>query len=116
MTTANHRLQSSSPFMITINHRSSTPRSGHTTTPSGLRACGGGKITEKAKPGVRLVKKKDKNGNTIEFESNMCHQCQRNDKERVIRCINCKTKRYCIPCFNACYVCCEWSLSRCHFW
>ncbi|GAB2233589.1 hypothetical protein Drorol1_Dr00002815 [Drosera rotundifolia] len=78
-----------------VNLRATTMRAG--------RSSGGGKITEKAKPGVRLVKKIDKNGNTIEFESNMCHQCQRNDKGRVIRCTKCKTKRYCIPCFNAWY-------------
>uniref|UniRef100_A0A6N2M9C2 RING-type domain-containing protein n=1 Tax=Salix viminalis TaxID=40686 RepID=A0A6N2M9C2_SALVM len=48
----------------------------------------------------------------------MCHQCQRNDKGRVVRCLKCKRKRYCIPCLmkwypkmtedeiaNACPVC-----------
>ncbi|CAI9760299.1 unnamed protein product [Fraxinus pennsylvanica] len=35
-------------------------------------------------------------GNVI--ESNMCHQCQRNDKGRVVRCTTCETKRYCVPC------------------
>ncbi|KAK7280613.1 hypothetical protein RJT34_25678 [Clitoria ternatea] len=39
----------------------------------------------------------------IEEESNMCHQCQRNDKGRVVRCTLCKRKRYCIPCLKAWY-------------
>ncbi|XP_058216306.1 lysine-specific demethylase JMJ25-like isoform X2 [Rhododendron vialii] len=37
------------------------------------------------------------------IESNMCHQCQRNDKGRVVRCHGCKTKRYCVPCMNTWY-------------
>ncbi|XP_075075828.1 lysine-specific demethylase JMJ29 [Nicotiana tabacum] len=49
----------------------------------------------------RNRKRKDENGN--EFESNMCHQCQRNDKGRVVRCTNCGTKRYCVPCMNRWY-------------
>jgi hypothetical protein len=34
--------------------------------------------------------------------SNMCHQCQRNDKGRVVRCQGCinYTRRYCIPCIT----------------
>lgn len=39
----------------------------------------------------------------IEEESLMCHQCQRNDKGRVVRCTKCKRKRYCIPCLNNWY-------------
>ncbi|XP_038689600.1 lysine-specific demethylase JMJ25-like isoform X2 [Tripterygium wilfordii] len=35
-------------------------------------------------------------------ESLMCHQCQRNDKGRVVRCLKCTTKRYCIPCLTNC--------------
>ncbi|XP_077213058.1 lysine-specific demethylase JMJ27-like [Tasmannia lanceolata] len=42
---------------------------------------------EKAKPG----------------ESNMCHQCQRNDKGRVVRCKKCPSKRYCVPCIESWY-------------
>lgn len=38
-------------------------------------------------------------GNIIE-QSSMCHQCQRNDKGRVVRCLKCKTKRFCIPCLE----------------
>nr|XP_034902016.1 lysine-specific demethylase JMJ25-like isoform X5 [Populus alba] len=33
----------------------------------------------------------------------MCHQCQRSDKGRVIRCLKCKRKRYCIPCLTKWY-------------
>ncbi|KAF5193795.1 Lysine-specific demethylase jmj25, partial [Thalictrum thalictroides] len=35
--------------------------------------------------------------------SSMCHQCQRNDKGRVVRCKNCKIKRYCFPCLQKWY-------------
>lgn len=34
----------------------------------------------------------------------MCHQCQRNDKGRVVRCLKCKRKRYCIPCLMKWYI------------
>ncbi|URE04994.1 JmjC domain containing protein [Musa troglodytarum] len=40
-------------------------------------------------------------GNPV--ESTMCHQCQRNDKGRVVRCTKCRTKRYCIPCISRWY-------------
>lgn len=33
----------------------------------------------------------------------MCHQCQRNDKGEVVRCMNCKRKRFCFPCMNRWY-------------
>ncbi|CAK9311523.1 unnamed protein product [Citrullus colocynthis] len=33
----------------------------------------------------------------------MCHQCQRNDKGRVVRCTSCRRKRYCIPCLQNWY-------------
>ncbi|KAJ1692806.1 hypothetical protein LUZ63_009504 [Rhynchospora breviuscula] len=36
-------------------------------------------------------------------ESSMCHQCQRNDKGRVVRCTKCKTKRFCEPCMTSWY-------------
>ncbi|XP_050279578.1 lysine-specific demethylase JMJ25-like [Quercus robur] len=39
----------------------------------------------------------------IEEVSLMCHQCQRNDKGRVVRCKRCKKKRYCIPCLQKWY-------------
>ncbi|KAL2939062.1 Lysine-specific demethylase JMJ25 [Bienertia sinuspersici] len=44
----------------------------------------------------------DENG--IKIDSNMCHQCQRNDKGRVVRCTKCKTKRFCIPCIGNWFV------------
>jgi len=34
----------------------------------------------------------------------MCHQCQRNDKGRVVRCTKCKRKRFCVFCINNWYV------------
>ncbi|XP_010688671.2 lysine-specific demethylase JMJ26 [Beta vulgaris subsp. vulgaris] len=43
----------------------------------------------------------DENG--IKIDSDMCHQCQRNDKGRVVRCTKCKTKRFCIPCIGNWY-------------
>ncbi|XP_062029568.1 lysine-specific demethylase JMJ25-like [Rosa rugosa] len=39
----------------------------------------------------------------IEEVSLMCHQCQRNDKGRVVRCKKCRTKRYCVPCIDNWY-------------
>ncbi|KAK9691428.1 hypothetical protein RND81_09G196100 [Saponaria officinalis] len=43
----------------------------------------------------------DENG--IKIVSNMCHQCQRNDNGRVVRCTKCKTKRFCVPCIGNWY-------------
>ncbi|XVF71087.1 hypothetical protein PTKIN_Ptkin12aG0006800 [Pterospermum kingtungense] len=45
------------------------------------------------------VKKKK----TPPSESVMCHQCQRNDKGRVVNCTSCKRKRYCVPCIETWY-------------
>ncbi|XP_020960672.1 uncharacterized protein LOC107605295 isoform X3 [Arachis ipaensis] len=39
----------------------------------------------------------------FEEESLMCHQCQRNDKGDVVRCKNCKRKRFCMPCLASWY-------------
>lgn len=50
---------------------------------------------------IRGRKNYDENG--IEILSNMCHQCQRNDKGRVVRCQKCTSKRYCIPCLTTWY-------------
>ncbi|KAG0548632.1 hypothetical protein BDA96_01G183200 [Sorghum bicolor] len=33
----------------------------------------------------------------------MCHQCQRNDKGRVVWCNSCKNKRFCVPCIQRWY-------------
>ncbi|KAK1382774.1 hypothetical protein POM88_020509 [Heracleum sosnowskyi] len=43
---------------------------------------------------------KDDNGDPL---SVMCHQCQRNDKGRVVTCGNCKWKRFCVPCMTKWY-------------
>ncbi|KAL8539765.1 hypothetical protein ACS0TY_001393 [Phlomoides rotata] len=50
--------------------------------------------------GRARVMTKDENGF---LESTMCHQCQRNDKGSVVRCHQCKTKRYCEPCMKTWY-------------
>ncbi|XWS68469.1 hypothetical protein CRYUN_Cryun04dG0093000 [Craigia yunnanensis] len=47
--------------------------------------------------------KRKKDAKWIAEESLMCHQCQRNDKGRVVRCKLCKRKRYCIPCLTNWY-------------
>ncbi|XVF44560.1 hypothetical protein PTKIN_Ptkin02bG0134500 [Pterospermum kingtungense] len=39
----------------------------------------------------------------IAEQSLMCHQCQRNDKGRVVRCKRCNRKRYCVPCLKNWY-------------
>uniref|UniRef100_A0A0C9RXT6 TSA: Wollemia nobilis Ref_Wollemi_Transcript_5242_3829 transcribed RNA sequence n=1 Tax=Wollemia nobilis TaxID=56998 RepID=A0A0C9RXT6_9CONI len=45
-----------------------------------------------------------KNTGTLgEAESTMCHQCQRNDRGRVVRCSKCKRKRYCLSCISKWY-------------
>ncbi|TVU46240.1 hypothetical protein EJB05_05765, partial [Eragrostis curvula] len=33
----------------------------------------------------------------------MCHQCQRNDKGRVVWCKSCNNKRFCVPCMQRWY-------------
>ncbi|KAL7123350.1 hypothetical protein ACP275_01G100400 [Erythranthe tilingii] len=48
----------------------------------------------------KRVTSKDQDGF---LQSNMCHQCQRNDKGKVERCVKCKTKRYCVPCMTTWY-------------
>ncbi|CAI8601740.1 unnamed protein product [Vicia faba] len=50
-----------------------------------------------------VPKPNNKNTKFVEEVSLMCHQCQRNDKGRVVRCTNCKRKRFCIPCINNWY-------------
>ncbi|XP_027189817.1 lysine-specific demethylase JMJ26-like isoform X3 [Cicer arietinum] len=75
--------------------------------------------SEKKVQKVRKVSKFNERIKWIEEESLMCHQCQRNDKGRVVRCKKCKRKRYCVFCINnwypyleedhiaeACPVCC----------
>ncbi|KAI3773352.1 hypothetical protein L1987_47878 [Smallanthus sonchifolius] len=66
---------------------------------------------------------KDENGVLQYVESVMCHQCQRNDKGRVVRCQKCNTKRYCVPCMERWYPnmtedmfaeCCPVCLDKCN--
>ncbi|KAL6912366.1 hypothetical protein ACP4OV_001171 [Aristida adscensionis] len=33
----------------------------------------------------------------------MCHQCQRTEKDRVVHCMSCKNKRYCVRCIELWY-------------
>jgi lysine-specific demethylase 3 len=37
-------------------------------------------------------------GTLVEAESATCHQCQKNDKGKLVRCSKCKGKRYCFSC------------------
>ncbi|OMO60073.1 Transcription factor, K-box [Corchorus capsularis] len=70
-------------------------------------------MSTKSKYSLRRVPKKEeepvphsnkkRDPKWIAEESLMCHQCQRNDKGRVVRCQLCKRKRYCIPCLNNWY-------------
>ncbi|KAG6416271.1 hypothetical protein SASPL_123697 [Salvia splendens] len=59
-----------------------------------------GKELDGTVPKSRIGLKRDENGY---LESNMCHQCQRNDKGEVVRCTKCKTKRYCGHCITNWY-------------
>ncbi|CAH9142968.1 unnamed protein product [Cuscuta epithymum] len=70
---------------------------GNAVSAHGLRRRKSNNVCSLSGPKIR----KDEDGN--EFESNMCHQCQRNDKGMVVRCTNCKTKRYCLPCMATWY-------------
>ncbi|KAJ3693934.1 hypothetical protein LUZ60_009414 [Juncus effusus] len=48
----------------------------------------------------------DKSGKRIFYKgenATMCHQCQRNDKGRVVHCSICKRKRFCVPCMRSWY-------------
>ncbi|CAH1427080.1 unnamed protein product [Lactuca virosa] len=45
----------------------------------------------------------DEYGNLVHVPSVMCHQCQKNDKGRVVGCLKCTTKRYCVPCMTRWY-------------
>lgn len=52
-------------------------------------------------PVVQVPKKKKK----MDGSSEMCHQCQRNDKGRVVQCLGCTNyrRRYCVPCITRWY-------------
>ncbi|KAK1384282.1 hypothetical protein POM88_022017 [Heracleum sosnowskyi] len=43
------------------------------------------------------------NENSAEMSWNACHQCKRNDRGQVVRCLNCNRRRYCTPCISAWY-------------
>ena len=51
------------------------------------------------KKAIRDVKVVEYNGKEVKMSlNNCCHQCKRNDKEEVVRCLNCGTKRFCKMC------------------
>ncbi|KQJ92845.1 lysine-specific demethylase JMJ25 isoform X2 [Brachypodium distachyon] len=52
-----------------------------------------------------MPKPKPKNTKRMDGTSTMCHQCQRRDKGRVVRCVGCKeyTRRYCVTCMTRWY-------------
>ncbi|KQK17541.2 hypothetical protein BRADI_1g35173v3 [Brachypodium distachyon] len=56
---------------------------------------------------VPVPNPKPKNTKRMDGTSTMCHQCQRKDKGRVVRCLGCKQKksrrRYCVPCMTRWY-------------
>ncbi|MCO5567633.1 hypothetical protein L7F22_021327 [Adiantum nelumboides] len=52
------------------------------------------------KTGATVFAKKFKGKNP---DSKMCHQCQRNDKGKVVYCFKCNTKRFCLPCLSKWY-------------
>ncbi|KAI3430167.1 JmjC domain-containing protein [Psidium guajava] len=82
---------------------SSRTRSGgrRATSEAKVQSRADGETDELKFPKQCRARHRDENGNAV--ESTMCHQCQRNDKGRVVRCTRCRTKRYCIPCINTWY-------------
>ncbi|XP_004308523.1 PREDICTED: uncharacterized protein LOC101298267 [Fragaria vesca subsp. vesca] len=48
-------------------------------------------------------KKKCTKSSDVKWKSSMCHQCQRNDRARVVNCTNCKRKRFCVSCIQKWY-------------
>ncbi|XP_024028850.1 lysine-specific demethylase JMJ25 [Morus notabilis] len=49
------------------------------------------------------VQEKPKLNKSDQKVSSMCHQCQKNDKGRVVRCKSCNRKRFCVPCITKWY-------------
>ncbi|XP_061996465.1 lysine-specific demethylase JMJ29-like isoform X2 [Rosa rugosa] len=48
-------------------------------------------------------KKCTQGSNWVNWKSSMCHQCQRNDRARVVNCTSCKRKRFCVSCIQNWY-------------
>ncbi|KAM7518023.1 hypothetical protein LguiB_016985 [Lonicera macranthoides] len=48
------------------------------------------------------IRSKNENKGSGNGGSNMCHQCQKNNKGKVVRCMKCERKRYCLPCMTRC--------------
>ncbi|XP_059445951.1 lysine-specific demethylase JMJ25-like isoform X2 [Corylus avellana] len=90
-------------------------RVGQNQTSSAKKVNGGKKLLGRPRKKTNIANAKEKVQNQatvttskrdskwIEEKSLMCHQCQRNDNGRVVRCKKCKRKRYCIPCLTRWY-------------
>ncbi|XP_015886698.1 lysine-specific demethylase JMJ25 isoform X1 [Ziziphus jujuba] len=52
---------------------------------------------------VKVYREEKRKLNRNPEEALMCHQCQRNDKGRVIRCKTCNRRRFCVPCIQNWY-------------
>ncbi|KFK38237.1 hypothetical protein AALP_AA3G087000 [Arabis alpina] len=66
----------------------------------------GDSATTSTKEGKKKQENKKQRNTLVEkdnTENGMCHQCQRNDNGPVVRCLNCKRKRYCFPCLKTWY-------------
>ncbi|XP_074333698.1 lysine-specific demethylase JMJ26-like isoform X1 [Apium graveolens] len=62
------------------------------------------KVVKNDGNGKRFYRGKDKVQVSEKLSnSNMCHQCQRNDNGRVVECITCNRKRYCEHCMKRWY-------------
>ncbi|CAM0146286.1 unnamed protein product [Urochloa decumbens] len=74
--------------------------------PSSLEFNGSGRFRERRNvPAVQEQEPKKKR--KVDNDSNMCHQCQRNDNGRVVRCQGCAKQkrkfRYCVKCIKRWY-------------
>ncbi|KAM7523476.1 hypothetical protein LguiA_013378 [Lonicera macranthoides] len=63
------------------------------------------RLSREERYATRPVKKNNDSNNKKknEIDSNTCHQCKRNDKGRVVRCLKCSRKRFCVPCMTRWY-------------
>ncbi|CAM0905459.1 unnamed protein product [Alopecurus aequalis] len=77
----------------------------------GRRDAGKASTTQISKENKFTTSKKKKSGERYKNrkkmltgdDARMCHQCQRNDKERVVWCKSCNNKRFCVPCITQWY-------------
>nr|XP_043626912.1 lysine-specific demethylase JMJ25-like isoform X2 [Erigeron canadensis] len=90
-------------FDFVLDERPSTKRRKTTSSSSTTKGTTGSPLKSKDAKYFAKHLVTDDNGDLVRVESNMCHQCQRNDKGRVVRCQACGTKRYCEPCMRTWY-------------